>query len=53
MELSELIYEVKKLLKSMKSGDDRLQFIEEVMEGYCTECGDELYGGRCFCQCNE
>lgn len=53
MERSELVYEVRKLLKEMKSGDDRLQFIEEIMEGCCLECGDELYGNKCYCTCNE
>lgn len=53
MERAELVYEVRELLKGMSSGEERMEFIQEVMDGHCTECGDALYGGRCYCKCND
>ncbi len=27
---------------------DRLEYLNEIFEGYCMECGDKVYG-TCYC----
>ena len=43
------IDDVRRSMETMRP-DTRLVIVEELMRGYCRDCGDEMHGRLCHCR---
>lgn len=49
----EILIDQLRLRMEWMTGIERIEVIDDLMEGYCHECGDPIIGRACYCAHDE